>query len=227
MAAYPVSYSIQRPESYSRLTVFFRIILAIPQYIILFGFPFVIFYGVIDSDSSLRPLLQLLSYISLTSILGFLVFLAWIAIIFAGRFPDAFLGTCLKIFKWQQNVLAYMLLLTDKYPPFGPEPYDLRLEITSPDRRNRLTTFFRLILVIPHAVVLGFLNIGLEFVTLIAWFAILFTGHYPAGMYEFALGVARWAARVSAYLYLLVDEYPPFSLKEEPGAATGLQPQTA
>jgi len=227
MAAYPVSYSIQRPESYNRLTVFFRIILAIPQYIILFGFPFVIFYGLLDSESSLRPLLQLLSYISLTTVLNFLVFLAWIAIIFAGRFPDTFIGICLKIFKWQQNVIAYMLLLADKYPPYGPEPYDLRLEITSPEQRNRLTTFFRLILVIPHAIVLTFLNIALQVVTIIAWFAILFTGRYPAGMYEFAVGVARWAARVSAYLYLLVDEYPPFSLKEEPSETTGLQPQTA
>jgi uncharacterized protein DUF4389 len=223
--AYPVSYSIERPESYNRLTVFFRLILAIPHYIILFGFPFVIFMGAFDSDSPARGVLQLLNYVSLNTVIGILVFLAWFAIIFAARFPEKFLGVCLKIFKWEQNVIAYMLLLTDKYPPFGPEPYELNLEIISPEKRNRLTTFFRIILVIPHAVVLAFLNIALQVVTFIAWFAILFTGHYPASMYDFSLGVARWAARVAAYMYLLVDEYPPFSLSAEAGGAAGLQPQ--
>jgi len=224
--AYPVTYSIQRPERYNRLTVLLRIILAIPQYIVLFGFPFVILDGLFDSGSPARGLLQLLSYISLTSVLSILVFLAWFAIIFTARFPESFLRICLSIFRWEQNVVAYMALLADTYPPFAPGPYVLRLEIAPLERHNRLTTFFRGILVVPHAVVLFFLAIAVEVVTFIAWFAILFTGRYPASMYDFSLGVARWGVRVAAYMYLFVDEYPPFSLSEEAGAA-GLQPQTA
>jgi hypothetical protein len=224
--AYPVSYSIQRPERYNRLTVLFRLILVIPQYIILFGFPFIIFDALLDSDSPVRGLLQLLSYISLTSALYILVFLAWFAIIFTARFPEAFLRICLAIFRWEQNVIAYMALLVDTYPPFAPGPYALQLEVIPAEQHNRLTTFFRFILVIPHAFVLFFLGIAAEVVAFLAWFAILFTAQYPRSMYEFTLGVARWSARVSAYMFLFVDEYPPFSLSEEAGA-TGLQPQTA
>lgn len=224
--AYPVSYSIQRPDRYNRLTVLFRLILVIPQYIVLFGFPFVAFQALFDSDSPVRPLLQLLSYVSLTSVLYILVFLAWFAIIFTARFPDSFMRICLAIFRWEQNVIAYMALLVDGYPPFATGPYALQLEVISPERHNRLTTFFRFILVIPHAFVLFFLGIAAEVVAFLAWFAILFTGQYPRSLYDFTLGVARWSARVSAYTFLFVDDYPPFSLSEEP-EVQGLQPQTA
>src|SRR5713101_4608562 len=104
---YPVTYSIQRPERYNRLTVLFRFILVIPQYIVLFGFPFVIFSGALDSDSPARGVLQLLGYISLGTALGILVFLAWFAIIFTARFPASFLKICLTIYRWEQNVAAY------------------------------------------------------------------------------------------------------------------------
>jgi len=217
--AYPVSYSIQRPEQYDRLTVLVRIILVLPQYFLLFGFPFVIFSGVLGSGSA--GLLQLLNYVSFTAVIELLVFIAWFAILFTGRFPQSFLGFCLMIFRWEQNVIAYFLLLAAPYPPFGNGPYPLELQIQPPEQHNRLTTFFRAILVIPHAVVLTFLGLAAMIVTVIAWFAILFTGQYPASMYDFVVGVARWSARVAAYEFLFVDEYPPFSLSGEAGPALG------
>ena len=79
------------------------------------------------------------------------------------------------------------------------------------EKMSRLTTFFRLILVIPHAVVLYFLSIAMGVVTFIAWWAILFTGKYPKGMWEFSVGITRWSTRVNGYMYLLTDKYPPFS----------------
>lgn len=82
---------------------------------------------------------------------------------------------------------------------------------------NRWTVFFRLILAFPHWVVLIFLGIAQAVVTIVAWFAILFTGQYPEGLYDFSVGVNRWAARVGAYMLLFVDEYPPFALSAEPG----------
>jgi hypothetical protein len=130
------------------------------------------------------------------------------------------------LFRWSQNVSAYLLLQAAPYPPFGNEPYPLNIEIAPAEQYNRWTVFFRLILIIPHAIILIFLFIALFVITLIAWFAILFTGAYPESLYEFSVGVARWGARVAAYMYLFVDEYPPFSLAEEAGSG-GLQPETA
>jgi hypothetical protein len=78
--------------------------------------------------------------------------------------------------------------------------------------RNRLTVFFRLLLAIPQLIVVSILGAAWSVVTVIAWFGILFTGRYPAGFYEFSVGVLRWQMRVEAYLLLLRDEYPPFSL---------------
>ncbi len=218
---YPVNYDIQRPDRYNRLTVLVRIILVIPQYVILFGFPFVLFTMGMESDNPMRVLLSLLEYVSLTMVLNLLVFLAWFAILFSGRFPEGFLKPSLSIFRWEQNVLAYMLLLTADYPPFGAGPYAVQLQIDPPGERNRLTTFFRFLLAIPHFIILAFLDFALEIITVIAWFAILFTGQYPRAMYDFSLGVVRW---------LLLRASPPictyssmsihaFSLSSEQGGA--------
>jgi hypothetical protein len=70
------------------------------------------------------------------------------------------------------------------------------------------------LLAIPHYIVLAFLAIGAFFAVVIAWFAILVTGHYPRGLFDFVVGVGRWGLRVNAYAFLLVtDRYPPFSLR--------------
>jgi hypothetical protein len=96
--------------------------------------------------------------------------------------------------------------------------YRFGLEADGPAPQSRLTVFFRLIMAIPHAIIVGLLGYALAAVTVIAWFAILFTGAYPEGMYSFSVGVSRWYARVYAYMALLVDEYPPFSLAADPDA---------
>lgn len=86
------------------------------------------------------------------------------------------------------------------------------LTLADDRRRNRLTTFFRGILVLPHLVVLYVLNIVVSVVVLLAWFAALFTGRNPHGLRTFTIGVLRWQTRVGAYSCLLTDDYPPFSL---------------
>ena len=81
---------------------------------------------------------------------------------------------------------------------------------------------------IPHLVVLAFLLVAQAIVTVVAWFAILITGPFPEGLFRFSIGVSQWTARVEAYLYLFVDEYPPFSLGAPPDAAAGaMRPQPA
>jgi hypothetical protein len=77
--------------------------------------------------------------------------------------------------------------------------------------RSRLTTFFRVVMAIPHMIVWSVWAFFAFFAVVAAWFAIVFTGRYPDGLYEFVASFQRYTTRWTAYLYLLTDEYPPFS----------------
>jgi hypothetical protein len=105
------------------------------------------------------------------------------------------------------------MLLADVYPPFGDAPYPASVEIAEPaGPRNRWTVAVRIFLAIPQFIVLFFILFGWSVTTIIAWFVILFTGAYPQQLYDFGVGALRWLLRVEAYMLLLVDDYPPFSL---------------
>ena len=90
--------------------------------------------------------------------------------------------------------------------------YPITFGAVYPEKMSRLTTFFRCILVIPQFIVLSFVGIAASIVAFIAWWAILFTGNYPKGMFDFFIGYMRWTTRVNGYTYLLTDKYPPFSM---------------
>jgi hypothetical protein len=94
--------------------------------------------------------------------------------------------------------------------------YPVTFEADYVEPRSRLTTFFRLLLGIPHFIVLTLYGIGAFFAVIVAWFALLFTGRWPQGLYDFTAGFVRYYTRVNAYTWLLVDPYPPFSTGEEP-----------
>jgi hypothetical protein len=216
--AYPVIYEITRPETYNRLTVAFRAILVIPQALLVGGGGGALgWFSFVNRNQGGRYFFEIFSSGVLMAVVGFLVFLAWFAIMFSGRFPLSMRDFCIKIWRWSQNVHAYAGLLADPYPPFGDGPYPLRLEVIPAEHYNRLTVFFRIFMLIPHYIVLALLGIAFFIVTVIAWFAILFTGQYPPSLYDFSVGVARWSARVGAYGLLFVDEYPPFSMEGNPG----------
>ena len=108
-----------------------------------------------------------------------------------------------------------LLLLRDDYPPFTWDAgeYPLTLEIEYPDTLNRWLPLIKWLLVIPSMIVLFVVSIVAFFLLFIAWFAILFTGKFPRGMFDFVVGTMRWSLRLNAYSYLMRDEYPPFSLK--------------
>jgi len=94
--------------------------------------------------------------------------------------------------------------------------YPVVYEADYVEKRSRLTTFFRYFLMIPHFIVLIVLEIGLAFAVFIAWFALLFTGRWPQGLYDFTAGVLRYMTRLNAYMYLAADPYPPFDMQEHP-----------
>ncbi len=96
------------------------------------------------------------------------------------------------------------------------EPGDLRFDVAYPDRLSRGLLFVKWLLIIPHAIILYFLGIAWAIVTLVAWFAILATGNYPKGLFDFAVGYNRWNYRAYLYLLLLTDVYPPFSTGPDP-----------
>lgn len=110
-------------------------------------------------------------------------------------------------------------------PPPSPGPaaagaegaYPVRVEAQRQDEYNRWLPLVKWLLALPHYLVLVVLGIGVLFVHVIAFFAVLFTGSYPRGLWNYVVGVIRWGWRVGAYVLLLTDEYPPFSLDEEPG----------
>lgn len=188
-ASYPVSLDVAPPQAQSRLSVFFRLLLVIPHAVVLY-------------------VLELAAEV--------VVVLAWFVILFTGRLPGGLWRFLLGYLRWATRVSGYTLLLTGRYPPFALEddpnyPVRLLAEERTTNRR-RLTVFFRALLVIPHLVVLAFLGLAQSVALLLAWFAALFTGRVPEGLHSFIAGVLRWGTRVNAYSFLLVDEYPPFSL---------------
>ena len=121
----------------------------------------------------------------------------------------------LELNKFSTRVGTYVFLMTDKYPSTEDEQ-SVHLKIAYPNVKKDLNRWLPLVkwfLAIPHYFALFFLVIGAAIATVIAWFAILFTGKYPRGLFDYVLAVGRWSLRVTAYAFLLTtDEYPPFKL---------------
>jgi hypothetical protein len=150
------------------------------------------------------------------SIAGGLFLATVLMIVFRQVYPRWWFDFSRELTRFSARVAAYFALVTDVYPSTVDEQ-SVHLEIDYPDVKrdlNRWLPLVKWLLAIPHYVVLIFLAIAAIVVVIIAWFAILFTGRYPRGMFDFVVGVGRWGLRVQAYALLLVtDRYPPFSLK--------------
>jgi hypothetical protein len=136
-------------------------------------------------------------------------------ILFRGKYPRWWFDWNLELQRFTNRVVVYLALMDDKYPS-TEEQQAVHLEYAYPDVSrdlNRGLPLVKWLLVIPHFIVLVFLWIAAVVVVVLAWFAILFTGRYPLGMFRFVEGVLRWGQRVIAYAFLLVtDSYPPFRL---------------
>jgi len=191
---YPLTFDVDYPDrELNRVTTGFRLILAIPLLILLGlfarGYP---------------------------ATAGLLLFLPVLALlVLRQKYPRWWFDFNLLLVRLEARIYAYLFLLRDEYPSVDDEQA-VRLDIAYPDAKNDLNRWLPLVkwlLAIPHYIVLAFLYIAAVVVVIIAWFAILFTGRYPQGMFDFVVGVLRWSLRVGAYAFLLVtDRYPPFSL---------------
>ncbi len=206
---YPVSVIVEPAlTNRNRLTTAFRLILAIPHLILVGGIGFGSAAGGNDGSTSAGS-----DYGLLGAVAAFLAIVSWFTIVIAGTHIVGVRQFTTFYMRWRVRALAYFMLLEDAYPPFGDAPYPASIDIVDPaGPRNRLTVALRLLLAVPHFVVLVFVLAAWGLTTIAAWFIILFTGTYPRGLYEFGIGALRWRLRVDAYLLLLVDEYPPFSL---------------
>ncbi|HZP26793.1 MAG TPA: DUF4389 domain-containing protein [Dehalococcoidia bacterium] len=203
MIQHPVVYRVIPPEgARQRLSVAFRLILAIPH-ILLVGGP-----GISLGQAARTGVLGAVADIC--------AFINWFAIVFTGRAIQGLMDLQIFYLKWRARALAYEALLRDEYPPFGDGDYPVTTEFLAVrEGRNRWTVGFRLILIIPQVLVLLVLLVAWFLTAVVGWFAILFIGHYPEGLWRFGEGVMRWTLRLEAYMLLLHDQYPPFSLQEE------------
>ena len=210
--AYPVNITVEPAlTNRNRLTTAFRIILAIPHLILVGG-------GALGASGGMSGGGKT-SFGSegglLGAVAGFLAIVSWFTILITGTHIVGIRQFTTFFMRWRVRAIAYVMLLEDAYPPFGDMPYPASIEIVDPaGPRDRLSVAFRFFLAIPHFIVLVFVLIGWCVTTMVAWFVIVLTGDYPQGLWAFGVGTLRWVLRVQAYMLLLVDEYPPFSLDE-------------
>lgn len=150
-----------------------------------------------------------------SSIVGIINF--W-SILITGKMIRSMFDFQLNLMRWSLRVNARLMNLSDGYPAFGMthNDADVVLDIDYPEKSNRISVLLRamfgiLYVLIPHAFLLFFLQIGVMVVRIIAFWAVLFTGKYPEGMHAYMVGVIRWNIRVNAFMSYLTDTYPPFS----------------
>ena len=196
---YPVSLAIEAPVgARNRLTVALRALLAIPHAILVGPIYWSLRTGGVG-------LLGAATYV--------LAIVSWFTLLVSGDHLAGIRDFTMYYLRWRAHAVAYMALFVDLYPPFGDAPYPVTIQITAPaGPRDRATIAVRLLLAIPHLVVLPFLLLAWLVTSVIAWCAILLTASYPPSLYTFGIGVMQWSLRVEAYL-LMVDDYPPFDIR--------------
>jgi hypothetical protein len=187
MRPYPATYDVAYPESSDRVTALFRIIMALPALVL------VILVTSAASNLSLATALML---------------------IFRRRYPAPWFTWQIYVNQFSARATAYAMLLRDEYPSTTDQQQVMLNANLDESALNRFLPLVKWFLAIPHYLALVFLGIAVIFTSVIAWFAVLITGHYPRGLHNFAVGVNRWSWRVTVYVSVLsTDRYPPFSLK--------------
>ena len=207
-SSYPATLDVDYPDRpLNRLTTFFRVFTVIPIAIVL---------GTVSGSQTYSGTWGSSSTTLAVGAGGLLFLGPLLMILFREKYPRWWFDWNLEFTRFSSRVALYVALLDDRYPSTD-EQQALRLDIAYPDvpeDLNRWLPLFKWFLAIPHFIVLTFLGFAAFVCIVIAWFAILFTGRYPRGLFDFVVGVGRWVTRVAAYAFLLTtDRYPPFSLQ--------------
>jgi hypothetical protein len=205
--SYPVEFAVEYPDRrLNRLTTGFRIFTVIPIAIVL---------GTIEGYSGQWGSGTETSTVAVGGT-GLLFLPPLLMIVFRQKYPRWWFDWNLELLRFTNRVGVFLALMDDRYPSTD-ERQGVRLDFGYPDARvglNRWLPLVKWFLAIPHYVVLFFLYIGVVVMVIAAWFAILSTGRYPRGIFDYVEGVIRWHNRVAGYALILVtDEYPPFRLR--------------
>ncbi len=207
-AVYPARLAVDYEEQHNRVTALFRVVLVMPIAIVI---------GVLTAGATQTTYDEAGNAVSTTGggIASGLFAATLLMILFRRRYPRWWFDFAVELSRFGTRICAYLALLTDQYPS-TVEQQSVHLEIDYPDARrdlNRWLPLVKWLLAIPHYLVLVVLSLAAFFAIGVAWFAIVLTGRYPRGLFDFVVGVGRWWLRVQAYAFLLVtDRYPPFSL---------------
>lgn len=206
MSITPVTFDAEYFKERSRLTTAFRLILAIPHFLLVAVWGFAMY---------------------------FVVIVAWFALLITGRWPRSLYDFSVDYVRYITYLYGYLALLTDDYPPFSgdaDEHYPVRLNIgESKPQYDRLKVLLRIFLLIPVVIVMFVMAIVWQIGTLIAWFAIVILGKQPRGLQDMiALGLS-YQQRAAAYALLVDEQFPPFSSPQSalgtgPGSGPSLPP---
>ena len=221
---HPVRFSVEYPDRpLDRLTTAFRIFTVIPIAVVLASIGgYTSSGGYDDGDTATTIVIGGTGLLFLPPLL---------MIVFREKYPRWWFDWNLELLRFSNRVGTYVALMNDRYPSTDERQW-VRLDYPYPDAKGELNRWLPLVkwfLAIPHYIVLFFLYLVLIIMVIGAWFAILFTGRYPRGVFDFVEGVIRWHNRVVCYALILVtDRYPPFSLsqREAPPPTTHRAPET-
>jgi len=205
---YPVRFSVDYPDrALGRVTTLFRIFVAIPILIVLSAV----------SASSWEWTSENGATTGAAGAGGVLFFGPLLMILFRQKYPRWWFDWNLELQRFSNRVGVYLALMDDRYPSTD-DHQSVHLDYDYPDvprDLNRWLPLVKWLLAIPHYIILFFLNVAAFLAVIVAWFAILLTGRYPRGLFDFVEGVFRWDNRVIGYaLTLVTDAYPPFRLAE-------------
>ncbi len=211
--AYPVQFSVDYPDRpLDRVTTFFRIFVAIPILIVLGS----VAGGAWQWTAADRAAVAGGDGRLLIIGGGGLLFAGpLLMILFRQKYPRWWFDWNLELLRFSNRVGAYLALMDDRYPSTD-DHQAVHLDYPYPDvprELNRWLPLVKWLLVLPHYVVLAILAIVALGAVVVAWVAILITGRYPRGLFDFVQGVMRWNNRVAGYAFVLItDQYPPFRL---------------
>jgi hypothetical protein len=192
--SYPATFRFDPPERVANWRPLVHWLLVIPHYIVAY-------------------VLQIVAYV--------LAIVGWFIILFTGSLPAGIANFQVMYMRYYMRMGTFAAFLREEYPPFSfatsaTDPGDdprVHVDVTPVlTGRNRLTVAFRIILAIPQLIVVALLGLAACVVVVIGFFAVLFTGRWPAGLRDFLVKFGRWWLRVESYTLLLTDQYPPFSL---------------